>query len=665
MNIKNFSGKKLIISFILILVVFTSAFLFVRGNRPEKNDTENFGSKANMEQTPQEEQKLQVEKCTFIEDSEPGWLPFTNPIPKASTSHKNGESIWEWKYRKSTEYNFSITLRDKRLSLQYEFPGYKSDEIDISDVDDKLSFGDGNIDVKLVAIDEYDYEIFAVFSFWKDNRTAFLKIQFTGDTFSKFIYPDDNINDITFVYSTETSDQNPVHDAILRCREGKYSIDIVSTNNSKSLLLPENIQNPIGFYHVDGENIYLEAKEGEYYAIYSVNFLNNTMRKITDTNKIDNILSIKEIFSSDSNSLNLFVVGEYKNTLALYGSDGRMGGHHEKESFSLIDKETYKKLLHIESNFEVPYIGYHIDSINGYCYILHDKYFKKYDMSTGNVIWEYEINDLTGFTVVDNVIYLTKDDNAEIIDSTTGKKVSKIDMVGYEEVIYSSAKTQKLFVIKDKLNTTVKLLDKNGKAVKELSGSVYYNNNEIILLESNLQKNEGRIFKYISFDNPNEEIEFELNSEENIQVLSREYLVITRKNGIKLFSVDERKYIWEKEIDDFRSAKKYKDHIYISGEQFICASVKDGKEKWRVDNYYNTPIDYMFSFGNKLFVSSDVSGSNRSYYRIYNIDTGEYLYHLSDFSAALPKVKGVHPFYQSSDKAYISKDGGGICIILE
>jgi hypothetical protein len=198
-----------------------------------------------------------------------------------------------------------------------------------------------------------------------------------------------------------------------------------------------------------------------------------------------------------------------------------MGGHHEKESFSLIDKETYKKLLHIESNLEVPYIWHHIDSENGYCYILYDKYFKKYDMSTGNVIGEYEDNDLNGFTVVDNVIYLTMYNNAVIIDSSTRKEVSKIDMVGYEESVYSYAKARKLFAIKDKLNITVKLLDKNGKTVKELSGSVYYNDNEIIILESNLKEDKNRIFKYISLDNPNGEIKFELNSEENLQVLSK------------------------------------------------------------------------------------------------------------------------------------------------
>jgi len=74
-------------------------------------------------------------------------------------------------------------------------------------------------------------------------------------------------------------------------------------------------------------------------------------------------------------------------------------------------------------------------------------------------------------------------------------------------------------------------------------------------------------------------------------------------------------------------------------------------------------MDYIFSLGNRLFVSSDVSGGNRNYYRVYNIETGEY--QCSDFPAALPKIKSVHPFYQNSDNVYVSKDGGGICVILE
>ena len=409
----------------------------------------------------------------------------------------------------------------------------------------------------------------------------------------------------------------------------------------------------------------LEAKEGENYAVYLVDIINNTVIKKTDTNKIENILSLQEFFSSDSDSLNLFVVGEYRNILALYGNDSKLGGFHEKESFSLIDKDTHRQLLHIESSLEVPSIRYHIDSENGYCYILHDKHIKKCDMLTGNVIWECESNDLDSFTIVDDAIYLTKNNYAVIIDSSTGKEISKADIVGYEEAVYSSSKAQKLFVIEDKLNSAVRLLDKYGKVVKELSGSIYYNDSEFIILEGKSQDSKSQRFKYISLENPDKEIDIVLNSKESLQVLNNDYLIVTQNNSIKIISVDDRKYIWEKEIDDFRAAKIYKDNIYISGKYFICAAVKDGKEKWRDDNYFNAPLDYMFSLGNKLFISHNGTDTDINYYRVYNIETGEFLYHISDFYAVLSNIKNVFPFYQSSDKTYLSKYGGGICVINE
>lgn len=389
---------------------------------------------------------------------------------------------------------------------------------------------------------------------------------------------------------------------------------------------------------------------------YAINLSSGTIQKGTDMTRIDDLFDIKQVFCGGIKDN--FVVDEYKNILILWSDDIGLSGSHYKEALIAMDNSTGKLLWSIESSKGARTISYCIDYNIGYCYVNYDNYVKCIEILSGKQIWIYEYDTFdNGIAYMENNIFLysSKQGILIMLDTVTGKKNKQISVDKHYHM-FSGSKKQNTCILYE--NNNIKLLDETGRVIKNIGGElIYFNGEDFISLDYFTNKN-MRIYKYISLNNPSKEITVNTDKEGSLYFVSEKHLLLYRKGIIKLFSIDRNAFMWEKEMDGFKSSLIDNDDILLFGGKIIRAQLDSGKEKWCSDSPFKVSYnEYKFVINDKLFVANRMQYEvENGVYRIYDMNDGKYLYQVSDLFAFFPFNKiDVSPIFVGDKEFYISQ----------